>query len=49
MKVTVEDERVFPTIGVIAQAGDTLEVPHEDDNKKSIKPVKQDEKKDEEA
>ena len=38
MKITVNEERVFPTIGVIAQAGETIEVPHEDDVKE--KPAK---------
>ena len=27
MKITVTEERVFPTLGIIAQAGDTVEVP----------------------
>jgi len=31
MKITVNEERVFPTIGLIANAGDTVDVPHEDD------------------
>jgi len=30
MKITVTDERVFPTLGIIAQPGDTVEVPDTD-------------------
>lgn len=30
IKITVTDERVFPSLGIIAQAGDVVEVP--DDN-----------------
>lgn len=29
MKITVEDERVFPTLGIIAQAGDEVRLPEE--------------------
>lgn len=27
MKIKVEDERVFPTLGIVAQAGDEVDVP----------------------
>ena len=27
MKITVTEEHVFPTLGIIAQAGDTVELP----------------------
>jgi len=27
MKITVEDERVFPTLGIVAQAGDEVDLP----------------------
>lgn len=42
MKITVQDERVFPTTGVVASAGETVEVPHDDDDtqKKSEQPKK---------
>lgn len=30
MKVTVDDERVFPTLGIVAQPGDVVEVPSDD-------------------
>lgn len=30
MKITVDDERVFPTLGIVAQPGDTVTVPSED-------------------
>lgn len=29
-KIVVEDERVFPTLGIIAQAGDEVRLPEED-------------------
>jgi hypothetical protein len=30
-KITVEDERVFPTLGITVQAGDIVEVPDPDE------------------
>lgn len=27
MKITVDDERVFPSLGITAKAGDTVEIP----------------------
>jgi len=30
MKIKVTEERVFPTLGIVAQAGDTVEVPDSD-------------------
>ena len=29
MKIKIEDERVFPTLGIIAQAGDEVDVPED--------------------
>lgn len=42
MKITVQEERVFPTLGIVAQIGDEVEVPSDDDAKevKSSKPAK---------
>ena len=42
MKITVDDERVFPTLGIVAQAGDEVDVPEESavvDSKKAKKAV----------
>lgn len=42
MKIKVDDERVFPTLGIIAQAGDEVDVPSggNADAVKSAKAVK---------
>lgn len=43
-KITVEDERVFPTLGIIAQAGDIVEVPNPDavtSSKSKAKPAEE--------
>ena len=31
MKIKVDDERVFPTLGITAQAGDEVDVPSDSD------------------
>lgn len=30
MKITVTEDREFPTLGIIAKAGDTVEIPDDD-------------------
>ena len=42
MKIKVDDDRVFPTLGIVAAAGDEVEVPSEDavEEVKSVKAVK---------
>lgn len=30
MKIKVDDERVFPTLGITAQAGDEVDIPSDD-------------------
>ena len=42
MKIKVVDERVFPTLGIIAKAGESVELPDTDDagevkSKKAVK------------
>lgn len=49
MKITVTEERVFPTLGIIAQSGDVVDVPDEDAVvSKSAKPSKTKSQQDEE-
>ena len=44
IKITVADERVFPSLGITAQAGDIVEVPDENavtSNKSKAKPAEE--------
>ena len=40
MKIKVQDERVFPTLGIVATPGQTVDVPTEDENASTTKPSK---------
>lgn len=40
MKIKVDDERVFPTLGIVAAPGDEVDVPVEGDTSAEVKSAK---------